>query len=171
MGPASGPGSERVGSSRSARPCSRAAKAEKRRAEVWRRPAGRVGRAGRQESRGRALKGRDPNSGREPQPGVGPPAVTQSAERACPASRPPVGGPRTRRRRGGALLSAPGVGPGRGSLGRWRTRLVGGSDRSPGHQGVRPPTGPAFPAAAGQSERLLLVGGPSRPSCSEPLAW
>ena len=59
-----------------------------------------------------------------------------------PRAPPPVGGPRTRRRRGGALLSAPGAGPGRGSLGRWRTRLVGGSDRSPGHQGVRPPLAP-----------------------------
>lgn len=148
-----------------AAPCAWAAQHEGQEAEGGgRRPAGR---AGKQGSSGWALRGQAPRSGRELQACVGPRAVRARSRRAPPL----VGGPRTRRRGGGAWLSAPGAGPDPGSPGRWRTRLVGGSYRSPGHQGVRPPTGPAFPAAVSQSERLLLAGGPSRPSCSEALAW
>lgn len=56
-----------------------------------------------------------------------------------------------------------GAGPIWGAPGRCRARLVDGSDRSPGHQGVRPPTGPAFPAVAWPI-REAFTGGWAQPA-------
>ncbi|KAK2506316.1 hypothetical protein MC885_014114, partial [Smutsia gigantea] len=92
-------------------------------------------------------------------------AAEAGKQRVRSGRAPPPGG-RTRDpwgRGGGACLSAPGAGPGPGSPGRCRARLVRGSDRSTGHQGVRPPAGPAFPAAA-QPIRAAFTGGWAEPA-------
>lgn len=136
---------------------SRAATAGKRRAQVRRRPAGR---AGRQESGRRGEPAREARSSRLARPGFCGSRRASGARRRAP---PPVGGPGTWRRGGGVWLSAPGAGPGPGAPGRCRARLVRGRDRSPGHQGVRPPTGPAFPAAA-RPIRAAFTGGWAEPA-------
>nr|XP_044612362.1 collagen alpha-2(I) chain-like [Equus asinus] len=148
FGPAPGPGSERVGARRSERPCGAAAPAKLRRPGG----GGREGRRARPGSR----------SGRCAQPGA---RLQPSSKARAGAPRPPVGGTRTRRRGGGggAWLSAPGAGPDPGAPGRCRARLSGGSHRTPGHQGVRPPTGPAFPAAA-RPIRAAFTGGWAEPA-------
>lgn len=87
------------------------------------------------------------------------------------APRPPVGGPWIWRRRGGAWLSAPGAGPNPGAPGRCGPGWSTGTTGAPATKGCDPPLAPPSRLRPGQSEPLLLAGGPSRPSCSEALAW
>ncbi|XP_073069660.1 pre-mRNA-processing factor 40 homolog B isoform X5 [Manis javanica] len=130
---------------------SRAAEAGKQRTQVWRRWEGRAEKQIYERAQSRRSVGFVQHSvGRHSESGAGTP-------------RPQVGGPGTRWRGGGAWFSAPGAGTGPGSPGRCRARLVRGSDRSHGHQGVRPPTGPAFPAAV-QPIRAAFTGGWAEPA-------
>lgn len=149
-----------LGASARVAPCARTAQREGREAEGGgRKPAGR---AGKQGSSGRELRGQAPRSGRGLQPCVGPRAVRTRRRRAPP----PVGGPRTRRRGGGAWLSAPGAGPDPGSPGRWRTRLVGRATGAPATKGCDPPLAPPSRLrSANQSGFYWRVGraGPAAP--------
>lgn len=87
------------------------------------------------------------------------------------APRPPWAGPGPggaeagsgcpRRGRGRARALRAGAGPG------WSAGATG----APATKGCDPPLAPPSRLRPGQSERLLLAGGPSRPSCSEALAW
>lgn len=84
-------------------------------------------------------------------------AQSARAPRGRSRRAPPPGagpGPGTRGR--GLALRA-GGGAGSGTPGRLGAPLLGESNRSPGHEGVRPPTGPALPAEA-RPIRAVLTG-------------
>lgn len=81
-------------------------------------------------------------------------AVSRRAEQVRPASR----GRRWARRGAGPASPRRGAGPSLGAPGRCGARRVDGSARGPGHQGVRPPPGPAFPAKVWPIREALTSG-------------
>lgn len=168
-----GPGSERTGSSRSERPCGTDAPAERLTpgSDAPRSGGGRAGRARRQEScrRERSWPGtRALASGAAELGRLEPPVRAQSrrAPRPAPRGRPPD---LAARGRGQALRAGGGAGP--GAPGRCRAGWSAGATGAPATKGCDPPLAPPSRLRPDQSERLLLAGGPSRPSCSEALAW